>query len=97
MKNRNSAHDSRTRTNLSKHTGEKFRIPLILVLTLPNQNIYPKPCVYNCGVQIYWNIVTNEYWEVFTKKKHICPNRVNNKPVTANTTAVVGSTTATTY
>ena len=20
-----------------------------------NQNIYPKPCVYNCGVQIYWN------------------------------------------
>jgi hypothetical protein len=60
-----------------------------------NQNIYPKPCVYNCGVQIYWNTVTSEYWEVFTKKKHICPNRVNNKPVTANTTAVVGSTTAT--
>ena len=50
-----------------------------------NQNIYPKPCVYNCGVQIYWNTVTSEYWEVFTKKKHICPNRVNNKPVTANT------------
>jgi hypothetical protein len=58
-----------------------------------NQNIYPKPCVYNCGVQIYWNTVTSEYWEVFTKKKHICPNRVNNKPVTANnnTSAVVGT------
>ena len=49
-----------------------------------NQNIYPKPCVYNCGVQIFWNTATSEYWEVFTKKKHICPNRVNNKPVTTN-------------
>ena len=33
-----------------------------------NQNIYPKPCVYNCGVQIYWNISENTYFEVFTKK-----------------------------
>jgi hypothetical protein len=55
-----------------------------------NNNIYPKPCVYNCGVQIFWNTATSEYWEVFTKKKHICPNRVNNKPVTS---AVVGSAT----
>ena len=38
-------------------------------------NIYPKPCAYNCNTQIYWNTATNEYWEVFTKKKHICPNR----------------------
>ncbi|HEU4483636.1 MAG TPA: hypothetical protein VFR65_11355 [Nitrososphaeraceae archaeon] len=37
-------------------------------------NIYPKPCVYNCNTQIYWNVATNEYWEVFTKKKHVCPN-----------------------
>ena len=53
-----------------------------------NQNINPKPCVYNCGVQIYWNTATSEYWEVFTKKKHLCPNRVNNKAVTS---AVVGT------
>ena len=53
-----------------------------------NQNIYPKPCVYNCNTQIYWNVATHEYWEVFTKKKHICPNRVN-KPTTTtiNTSA----------
>jgi hypothetical protein len=25
----------------------------------------------------------NEYWEVFTKKKHICPNRTSNKPLTS--------------
>ena len=37
-------------------------------------NIYPKPCVYNCNTQIYWNVAKNEYWEVFTKKKHVCPN-----------------------
>jgi hypothetical protein len=42
-----------------------------------NQNINPRPCVYNCGIQIYWNSSVNEYWEVFTKKKHICPNRGN--------------------
>jgi hypothetical protein len=48
---------------------------------MSTQNIYPKPCVYNCGVQIFWNTSTSEYWEVFTKKKHLCPNRVN-KPVT---------------
>ena len=40
-----------------------------------NNNINPRPCVYNCGIQIYWNSTVNEYWEVFTKKKHICPNR----------------------
>ena len=51
-----------------------------------NQNINPRPCVYNCGIQIYWNVATNEYWEVFTKKKHICPNR-SNKPQVINTTA----------
>ena len=52
-----------------------------------NQNIQPKPCVYNCGVQIFWNTSNSEYWEVFTKKKHICPNRVNNKPITSNNTS----------
>jgi hypothetical protein len=34
-----------------------------------NQNIInPKPCTYGCGLQIYWNNSTNEYWEVFTKR-----------------------------
>ena len=55
--------------------------------TTSNQNnyIYPKSCVYNCNTQIYWNNSTNEYCEVFTKKRHICPNRVN-KPSTITTT-----------
>jgi hypothetical protein len=44
-----------------------------------NKNINPRPCVYSCGIQIYWNNSVNEYWEVFTKKKHICPNIVPNK------------------
>ncbi len=63
-----------------------------------NQTIYPKPCVYNCGVQIFWNTATTEYWEVFTKKKHLCPNRVN-KPsqVTTNTAATTSNTKPTYY
>ena len=61
-----------------------------------NQNIQPKSCVYNCGVQIFWNTASSEYWEVFTKKKHICPNRVNNKPTTNNTLATGVSTTSNT-
>ena len=52
---------------------------------MSTQNIYPKPCVYNCGVQIFWNTATSEYWEVFTKKKHICPNRVNKPSHVTNT------------
>jgi hypothetical protein len=44
-----------------------------------NQNINPRPCVYGCGIQIYWNASVNEYWEVLTKKRHICPNIVSNK------------------
>ena len=51
-----------------------------------NQNINPRPCVYGCGIQIYWNNSVNEYWEVFTKKKHICPNRGNKSSGTTTTT-----------
>jgi hypothetical protein len=51
-----------------------------------NQNIKPRPCVYGCGIQIYWNDSVNEYWEVFTKKKHICPNRGNKSSGTTTTT-----------
>jgi hypothetical protein len=57
-------------------------------------NINPKSCIYNCNTQIYWNTSTNEYWEVFTKKKHICPNRSRNNanPQTTNTAAATKST-----
>ena len=60
--------------------------------------INSKPCNYNCGTRIYWNTASSEYWEVFTKKKHICPNRVNNKPTTSsnNTLATGVSTTSNT-
>ena len=57
-----------------------------------NQNINPRPCVYNCGIQIYWNTSVNEYWEVFTKKKHICPNRTRNTITNTATTADSGIT-----
>ena len=53
-----------------------------------NQNIKPKSCVYGCGIQIYWNASVNEYWEVFTKKKHICPNRWNKSSGTTTTTTI---------
>jgi hypothetical protein len=47
-------------------------------MTTQNQNnLYPNSCNYGCNTQIYWNGSVNEYWEVFTKKKHICPNRGN--------------------
>src|SRR5215208_4344508 len=44
-----------------------------------NQNINPRACVYGCGIQIYCNTSVNVYWEVLTKKRHICPNIVPNK------------------
>jgi hypothetical protein len=51
-----------------------------------NQNINPRPRVYGCGIQIYWNSSVNEYWEVFTKKKYIYPNRGNKSSGTTTTT-----------
>jgi hypothetical protein len=51
-----------------------------------NQNINPRPWVYGYGIQIYWNSSVNEYWEVFTKKKHICPNRGKKSSGTITTT-----------
>ena len=52
-------------------------------------NINPKSCIYGCGLQIYWNSDYNQYWEVFSQKKHICPNRQQqqSKPTTTTTTA----------
>jgi hypothetical protein len=44
--------------------------------------INPKPCSYNCGTRIYWNVSDNAYFEVFSKKKHICPNRSKSSTTT---------------
>ena len=48
-------------------------------------NVNPRDCVYGCNTKIYWNAIISEYWEVLTKKKHVCPNRSsnNNKPISA--------------
>ena|SRR5688500_12860761 len=57
--------------------------------TTNQNNIVPRDCVYQCKTRIYWNTSENSYFEVFTKKKHICPNRrvSNTKPTaTAATT-----------
>ena len=59
-----------------------------------NNNIYPKPCVYNCGVQIFWNTATSEDREVFTKKRHICPKRVHKYVPTTNNVAGTAATTS---
>jgi hypothetical protein len=55
----------------------------------PTNTINPKSCLYGCGLQIYWNAKEKEYWEVFTTKKHICPNRstYNKKSITQSSTA----------
>ncbi|HEY9485167.1 MAG TPA: hypothetical protein VIQ04_00870, partial [Nitrososphaeraceae archaeon] len=53
-----------------------------------NKNINPRLCVYGCDIQIYWNSSVNEYWEVFTKKKHICPNRGNKSSGSTTTTTI---------
>ena len=65
--------------------------------TTSNQNhtINPKPCVYNCNTQIYRNTAKNEYWEVFTKKKHICLNRQQQNSKLTNTTTTAATTTGT--
>jgi hypothetical protein len=49
-----------------------------------SSSINPKSCNYGCNTQIYWNTSENTYFEVFTKKKHICPNRSSStRPTTA--------------
>ena len=60
---------------------------------MSQNNIYPKACNYGCNTQIYWNNSTNEYWEVFTQKKHICPNRVNKPQTTTTTSATTNKST----
>ena len=51
--------------------------------------IKPKSCSYGCGVEIYWNVEENTYFELYSRKKHICPNRIaynnnNTKPSAIN-------------
>jgi hypothetical protein len=41
-----------------------------------NQNIIPKDCSYGCGTRIYWDNSQSTYFEVFSKSRHNCPNRV---------------------
>jgi hypothetical protein len=57
-----------------------------------NTIINPKPCNYGCNTRIYWDTSENAYFEVFTKKRHYCPNRTkstNNTTTTATTTTTV--------
>ena len=61
-------------------------------------NINPKDCSYQCGTRIYWDTSENAYFEVFSKKKHICPNRSssnnnNKKSVTQTATATTNKPT----
>ncbi|HZB17471.1 MAG TPA: hypothetical protein VE445_09925 [Nitrososphaeraceae archaeon] len=51
-----------------------------------NNTIIPKSCNYNCGTRIYWDNSERAYLEVFTKKRHSCPNRSNSNNVTQTTT-----------
>ena len=60
-----------------------------------NQNINPRPCVYNCNTQIYWNTSENTYFEVFNQKKHICPNRQQQSKPTTTTYQTTATTTNT--
>jgi len=51
--------------------------------------IKPKSCSYGCGVEIYWNVEENTYFELYSRKKYICPNRIaytnnNKKPSAIN-------------
>ena len=52
-----------------------------------------KTCIYGCNTQIFWNTEHNEYWEAYTSKKHICPNRGNY----GNKSTIVSSNTSYAY
>ena len=63
-------------------------------MSFSTNTINPKPCNYGCGTRIYWNTSENAYFEVFAKKKHICPNRSNyNNKKPSGIAASVPSTT----
>ena len=56
-------------------------------MSTQQNNIIPKDCAYGCNTRIYWSVADNAYFEVFTKKKHICKNRSlsNNTSTIINT------------
>ena len=59
-------------------------------MSYTTHNINLKPYAYGCSIQIYWTTSANEYWNIFTKKKHICPNHRQKSATTATaTTAAV--------
>ena len=62
-------------------------------------NINPKPCNYGCNTRIYWDVNQNAYFEVFSQKRHICPNILNNnnKPIIPTTASTTTSNTKPTY
>ena len=53
--------------------------------------IRPKRCTYGCGIEIYWNTEENTYFELYSRKKHICPNIATYY----NESAIIPPTTAT--
>ena len=63
-------------------------------MSYTTHNINPKPCAYGCSIQIYWTTSANEYWNIFTKKKHICPNRRQKSATTAAAGITLPSTTS---
>ena len=62
-------------------------------------NINPKPCNYGCNTRIYWDVNQNVYFEVFSQKRHICPNipHNSNKPIIPTTASITTSHTKPTY
>jgi hypothetical protein len=62
-------------------------------------NINPKPCNYGCNTRIYWDVNQNAYFEVFSQKRHICPNipNNNNKPIIPTTASTTTNNTKPTY
>src|SRR5687768_11449723 len=61
-------------------------------MSYTTHNINPKPYAYGCSIQIYWTTSANEYWNIFTKKKHICPNHRQKSATTATATTAAGIT-----
>ena len=87
--------------NVWKQMNEMIRMKInriiIEEMSANQNNLYPKSCNSGCNTQIYWNSSVNEYWEVFTKKKHICPNRSSNAKPTKMTAATTNNTKPTYY
>ena len=54
---------------------------------MSSSNIISKDCSYGCNTRIYCSVADNAYFEVFTKKKHVCPNRQQQSKPTVSTTS----------